>query len=282
MRHSTLLAALLLGGLLGLSGCGEPGQTDVTRAVSDAAAAEADSIREIMLTVAEPSEAVAYFQKNLSDDPGDIVDQRGLARSLVRGGRASEGVVAWRRVIENPASGSEDRVELADALVRTSDWAGARQVLDGIPPTHETFERYRLEAMVADSNRDWSRADSYYETAAGLTTTPAGVLNNWGYSKLTRGDGAAAERLFTEAITYDSALFTAKNNLVLARASRKQYALPIVQMTQEERAQLLHTAGLAAVKQGDNDVGRSLLQEAVDTHPRHFEAAVSALRALDA
>lgn len=281
MRHA-VLPALLLGGLLALSACGQPGRTDVTRAVSNAAAAEADGIREIMLTVAEPSEAVAYFQKALNDDPGGIVNQRGLARSLVRAGRASEAVVAWRRVVENPASGSADEVELADALIRTSDWAAAKLVLDGVPPTHETFERYRLEAMVADSGRDWSRADSYYETAAGLTTTPAGVLNNWGYSKLTRGDGAAAERLFTEAITYDAGLFTAKNNLVLARASRKQYALPIVPMTQEERAQLLHTAGLAAVKQGDRDIGRSLLQEAVDTHPRHFEAAVSALRALDA
>lgn len=280
MRHA-VVAALLLGGFLALSSCGEPGRTDVTRAVSDAAAAEADSIREIMLTVAEPSEAVAYFQKNLSEGPGEIVDQRGLARSLMRGGRASEAVVAWRKVVDDPASGNEDRVELAGALVRTSDWAGAKAVLDAIPPTHETFERYRLEAMVADSRSDWSRADSYYETAAGLTTTPAGVLNNWGYSKLTRGDGAAAERLFTEAITYDPELFTAKNNLVLARASRTQYALPIVPMTQEERAQLLHTAGLAAVKQGDTDVGRSLLQDAIATHPRHFEPAVSALRALE-
>ncbi len=280
MRHA-VFPALLLGGLLVLSACGQSGRTDVTRAVSDAAAAEADSIREIMLTVAEPSEAIAYFQNSLNDDPQAIVNQRGLARSLVRAGRASEAVVAWRKVVEHPASGNEDRVELADALVRTSDWTGAKAVLDGIPPTHETFERYRLEAMVADSARDWTRADSYYETAVGLTTTPAGVLNNWGYSKLTRGDGAAAERLFTEAITYDAKLFTAKNNLVLARASRGQYALPIVPMTQEERAQLLHTAGLAAVKQGDADVGRSLLQEAVDTHPRHFEAAVSALRALD-
>jgi Flp pilus assembly protein TadD len=116
----------------------------------------------------------------------------------------------------------------------------------------------------------------------GLTTRPAGVLNNWGFSKLTRGDGQAAERLFTEAITHDEDMFTAKNNLVLARAKRRAYALPLVPMNQEERAQLLHTAGLAAIKQGDVDVGRTLLQDAVDTHPRHFDAAVRALQALDA
>lgn len=278
MRH-TVFPVLLIGGALALSACG---QTDVTRAVSNAAEAEADSIREIMLTVAAPTEAVGYFQDKLDDKPGDIENQRGLARSLVRGGRVSEAVVAWRKVIDHEASGSEDMVELADALIRTSDWSAAKIVLDSVPPTHETYSRYRLEAMVADSNREWSRADSYYETAIGLTTTPAGVLNNWGYSKLSRGDTAAAERLFTEAITYDDKLFTAKNNLVLARAARKLYALPIVPMTQEERAQLLHTAGLAAIKQGDTDVGRAMLQDAIDTHPRHFEAAVRALQALNA
>ena len=46
----------------------------------------------------------------------------------------------------------------------------AKAELNAIPPTHETFERYRLEAMVADSKKDWKKADSYYETAVGLTT----------------------------------------------------------------------------------------------------------------
>jgi hypothetical protein len=53
-------------------------------------------------------------------------------------------------------------------------------------------------------------------------------------------------------------------------------------MTQTERAQLLHTAALAAIKQGDADMGRSLLQDALDTHPQHFEPAARALEALDA
>jgi len=107
------------------------------------------------------------------------------------------------------------------------------------------------------------------------------VLNNWGYSRLTRGDFDGAEDLFIQSISYDPDLFTAKNNLVLARAAQGNYALPLIQMTQIERAQLLHTAGLAAIRQGEVDVGRGLLTEAIDTHPQHFEAAVRALRALD-
>lgn len=134
--------------------------------------------------------------------------------------------------------------------------------------------------MAADAAADWPRADSFYEIAVGLTTTPAGVLNNWGYSKLTRGDYQAAERLFTDALRHEPSLFTAKNNLVLARGAQRNYDLPVVPMTQTERAQLLYTLALTAIKQNDLVIGRSLLEDAVDTSPTHFEEAARALEAM--
>jgi Tfp pilus assembly protein PilF len=154
-------------------------------------------------------------------------------------------------------------------------------VLDSVPPTMESYKRYRLEAMVADSNQEWKKADSFYEIAVGLTTRPAGVMNNWGYSKLTRGDYAGAERLFSDAIRQDSTIFTAKNNLVLARGAQKNYTLPVLPTSQTERAQLLYTLALSAIKQGDTAIGKGLLRDAIDTHPQHFEAAVRSLRALE-
>ncbi len=51
-------------------------------------------------------------------------------------------------------------------------------------------------------------------------------------------------------------------------------------MTQTERAELLYTLGLAAIKQGDVAIGKSLLEDAIDTHPQYFEAAVRSLEAL--
>ena len=181
-----------------------------------------------------------------------------------------------------PESDHSDRVELADALIRTNDWPGAEAELNKIPPTFETFERYRLEAMVADSKKNWTKADSFYEIASGLTTKPAGVFNNWGFSKLTRGDAPGAEKLFMQALTYDPTKFTTKNNLVLARGSQRKYELPVVKMSQPEKAELLYTLALTAIKQGDVAVGKQLLREAIETHPPHFEAAARSLAALEA
>ena len=282
MRHPMILT-LLACGALGLGGCGSrSGDAEVNRALQDINVVDESNLNDVMLTVGDPNEAVAYFSRASETDPGRIDLMRGLATSLVRASRPTEAVSAWRNVMALPDTTPDDTVELADALIRNNQWDEADLTLDSVPPTHETFKRYRLEAMVADSNEEWDKADSFYETAVGLTTTPASVLNNWGYSKLSRGDYPGAERLFTEALRYEPGLFTAKNNLVLARGAQNNYSLPVITMTQPERAQLLYTLALTAIKQNDVTIGKGLLQDAIDTNPTHFEEAVRALDALEA
>ncbi len=281
MRQTRILA-LCIAGVSVLSAC-EKGidKEAIDRKMTGVNVVDETNLNEVMLTVGDPNEAVNYFQKASANDPGRIDLMRGLATSLIRARRNPEGKIAWAKVVDHEDSLSEDRVQLADALIRNNEWDEAEVVLDAIPPTHETFKRYRLEAMIADSNKEWDNADSYYETAVGLTTTPASVLNNWGYSKLTRGDHSAAETLFGDAIRQDRNLFTAKNNMVLARAAQGNYSLPVMPMTQIERAELLHTMGLTAVKRGDVSIGKGLLREAVETHPQHFDAAARSLQALE-
>ncbi len=280
MRHP-IFVSLCMAGAVALSGCAGTNDDAVDRKLADLNVVDETNLNEVMLTSADPDEAISYFQRANASDPDRIDLMRGLAVSLVRAKRNTEAVPAWEKVAEHEEATEEDSVALADALIRANQWERAGEVLDAIPPTHETFRRYRLEAMIADTEEDWDKADSFYETAVGLTTQPAGVMNNWGFSKLTRGDYAGAERLFLEAIQQDDGLFTAKNNLVMARGAQGNYTLPVIPMTQVERAQLLHTLGLAAVKRGDTEIGKGLFRDALETHPRHFEAAARSLSALE-
>ncbi|RFP87365.1 hypothetical protein DZK27_11985 [Rhodobacteraceae bacterium 63075] len=280
MRYSKPIPAMLAGVAL-LSGCANSSDDEVSRAFKDVNVVDESNLSDIMLTVADPNEAVNYFRRTLKDNPDRIDVHRGLGQSLVRAKRAREAVPVYEKMMTLEGVTDDDRVDFADALIRSNEWERAEEVLDSVPPTLETYKRYRLEAMVADSNEEWKKADSFYETAVGLTTRPAGVLNNWGYSKLTRGDYSEAERLFGDAIRRDDSLFTAKNNIVLARGAQGNYTLPVMRMTQVERAQLMHTLGLSAIKRGDVETGKGLLREAINTHPQHFEAAVRALRALE-
>jgi Flp pilus assembly protein TadD len=280
MRHP-MIFALLASSVLGLAGCEDSKQASVARAIDSVKAIDQQNMADLMLAAGDPDEAVAYFAGQVEGDPSNIRNLRGLARSLVRAGRTSDAVQAWQNVINHPEATNDDRVMLADTFIRNNNWDRAEQALNAVPPTHETFDRYRLEAMVADANKQWARADHFYETAAGLTTRPSGVYNNWGFSKLTRGNPRDAERLFTQALQHDPDLFTAKNNLALARAGQGNYNLPIVRMTQQERAMMLYTMSIAAIRRGDATIGRTLLQEAIDTHPQHYEEAVRAMRALE-
>ncbi len=280
MRHPILISLCAAGAVI-LSGCEKSKSEDVDRAFQGVNVIDESNLNDVMLTAGDPAEAVAYFQRTLSEKPGRIDLQRGLAKSLVRAKRGTEGVSAWKKVTEHEDATDEDHVDFADALIRNNEWERAETVLDAVPPTFETFKRYRLEAMVADSNENWKKADSFYETAVGLTTQPANVMNNWGYSKLSRGDYADAERLFSDAIRQDGTLFTAKNNLVLARGAQGNYAIPVMPVSQKERAQLLYTLGLTAIKQNDIEIGKGLLRDAIETHPQHFEAAATSLAALE-
>jgi Flp pilus assembly protein TadD len=281
MRQTGLIA-LCLTGTVALTGCGGTSDAEVNRALKDVNVIDESNLNDIMLTVGDPNEAVAYFQRTAAANPDRVDLKRGLAKSLVRAQKPKEAAAVWAQVVASPEGTNDDRVDLADALIRANEWPAAEAELNKIPPTHETYQRYRLEAMIADSKKDWKKADSFYEIAAGLTPKPSGVYNNWGYSKLTRGDYTGAEKMFQDALTYEPSLFTAKNNLVLARGAQRKYDLPVVAMTQTERAQLLYTLALTAIKQGDVSMGKGLLQEAVDTHPQHFEEAARSLAALDA
>lgn len=279
--RQTKLISLCLTAAIALSACEKQGDAKVNRTLKDLNVIDESNLSSIMLTVGDPNEAVAYFRKASADNPDRIDLQRGLAKSLIRAKKPREASIVWAKIVQHPESTHEDRVELADSLIRTNDWKKAKTVLDSVPPTFETYKRYRLEAMVADSNKEWKKSDSFYEIAVGLTTNPGNVLNNWGYSKLTRGDYSEAERLFNESLGYNRNSFTTKNNLALARGAQRNYTLPVVPMTQKERAQLLYTLALSAVKQGDVTTGKGLLKEAIDTHPQHFEAAARSLKALE-
>ena len=277
MRLS-LKTAVLLAGVLALSACGANNGQESEKSIIGVV--DESDLNDIMLTVADPNESVNYFRAATIKDPERIDLKRGLAQSLARAKRSEEANAVYEIIVATGEATNKDRMDYAESLIRTSEWKAAEAQLNTVPPTVETFQRYRLEAIVADAQQNWTKADSFYETAAGLTTQPANVLNNWGYSKLTRKKYDEAEKLFLRAITYDKELFTAKNNLVLARGSQRKYALPVIPMTEVERAELLYTLALTAIKQGDTDIGRGLLETAIDTHPRHFQEAVRTLQAL--
>jgi Flp pilus assembly protein TadD len=263
-----------------LAGCAEMTDEEKNADLGSVNVIDATGLNDIMLNLADPAEAVAFFRDSLAAEPGRVDLKKGYAQALVQNKQYAEAALIYEQLIEDGHADSNDRLNYADALVRNGAWEEARVQLNAIPPTVESFDRYFLEALVADHNKEWEKADNFYDIARGLTTRPAQVLNNWGISKLERGQYSAAEKLFKQAIAADSKMFTAKNNLVITLGKQGVYRLPVIPMNDKERAILLYNLAREAIRNGDVDIARGLLSDAIDIHPQHFEPAVSLLASL--
>ncbi|MEL6584975.1 MAG: tetratricopeptide repeat protein [Pseudomonadota bacterium] len=242
----------------------------------------AANLTEIMLTVSDPEDAVDYFREGVAREPDNMEFRRGLGQSLARAGRYAEAALIYERINEEGLASDEDRLIYAEILVRENAFQEASVQLALVPDQPSDYRYNLLKAVIADHFENWAEADQFYARARGLTTRPTAVLNNWGVSRMSRGDLNGAMLTFREAVTLDPAPFRPRNNLVIARGLSGIYTLPVIPMTEEERAQLYHNLALVALRQGELELAKGLLRQAVDAHPRFFPAASDKLAALEA
>src|SRR5690606_27891354 len=79
--RQTVFFALCLGSTALLAACnGANSDAQVQRALKDVNVIDESNLNDIMLTVGDPNEAVAYFQGALQKDPGRVDLMRGLAK----------------------------------------------------------------------------------------------------------------------------------------------------------------------------------------------------------
>ena len=127
MRHFKLM--LCIGGLVLLGACGQTGKNaDVERAMKGVNVIDETNLNDIMLTVADPNEAVDYFRRASQQDPSRIDFQRGLGKSLIRAKRATEAAAVWKKVVAHKDTIPEDREDYAEALIRNGEWEEAKPI----------------------------------------------------------------------------------------------------------------------------------------------------------
>ena len=240
------------------------------------------NLNELMLQAGDPEEAVQYFEQSLAREPDRTDFRRGLALSLVRSKRLIEAARVYQELLTLDQDEPEDRLEYAFVLVRLDRFDEATTVARTLPDGMQSARRYVLDAMVADQNKDWETAEANYARAEKISTRPAKILNNWGVSKMARGDLSGAATTFQRALSFDSTLFNAKNNLVIVQGLQGNFTLPIIPMTGEEKAILLNNLGIIAMRQGDERMAKGLFAAAVEAHPQHYSGAANRLATLEA
>lgn len=242
---------------------------------------EADLVG-LMLSAGDPEEAVTFFEGALAEEPGRSDYRRGLAMSLARAGRHTEAARVYQELIALDQARPADRLEYGFIAARLDMWEDVRVLVRDMPPGLNTERRFTLEGMLADHDQSWPEADAAYAKAEQLSTDPANVLNNWGVSRMSRGDMPGAEKSFRAALSYDSRLFNAKNNLAIVRGLQGNFRLPVVPMTETEKAMILYNLGIIALRKDEKRIAKGLFTAAVESHPQHYRAAADRLASLDA
>ncbi|MGR3484973.1 MAG: hypothetical protein ACU0BF_06470 [Paracoccaceae bacterium] len=222
---------------------------------------------------------VRQFAARLERDPTDPEARRGLARAYADAGRLNDARGVYLDLSRSGGATAADRLALVEVALNLDDVATATAALGAVPVAQGGARRAMLDAMVADRGGDWARADAGYAAAASGADA-ARALNNWGVSRLARGDVSGAQSAFARAVAADASLFVAHNNLAIARAMAGDYAPPGGGLAAAQRAVLLHNMGLMAERRGDLAAARELLREAIRLHPRDYGLARARLASL--
>ncbi len=275
MRHASL-AVLIAAALAGCAGSPNSRPDPLARNVIDEA-----GLNSLLLRAGDPEQAVTYFRNASAEEPERADLRRGLALSLKRAQRYPEAARVYGELASLGQATPADRLDQAFIAIKLERWAEAEAIEAELPSGLDTARRHVLAAQVAGHRQDWDSADSAYARAELLTDTPGPVFNDWAYSKMLRGDLDAAEQLFNRALSYDSTLFSAKNGLAVARALQGNYRLPIVPMTDREKATILNNLGIVAARKGEVRIAKGLFTAAVEAHPQHYEGAANRLASLE-
>ena len=276
--------ALALTALVGLAGC-ETREIDVDPEKEQSVVLnviDESNLSDLMLTIGDPNEAVEYFRRSLAQDPTRTDLKRGFAMSLARAKRYGDAQRVFAQLVEAGEASDADRMEYAYVSSRLEDWTMVDLQLAALSDGYSSPRRWLVTAMLADHGEDWAAADAAYERAVAMSPAPSVALNNWGVSKMSRGEIAEAIKTLEQAVRFNPDLFNPKNNLVIARGLNGQYRLPAIKMTELERARLLHNLGLIALRRGDVNEAKGLFADAVDISPTYYGAAAEKLKVLEA
>ena len=153
MRHPNIMILCLAGGLA-LAGCENPKDAEVERAIEAVNAIDESNLSGLMLNSTDAANAVTYFRRASAQNPDRLDLKRGLAKSMVRNRQVIGAVPIWADIVAHPEAINEDWLGYADALIRDGDWEGAEAALDAVPPTFETFQRYRSRRWWATATRN--------------------------------------------------------------------------------------------------------------------------------
>jgi Flp pilus assembly protein TadD len=259
--------------------------TAAPAAASAAPAAQPINLGDIAhaIDVGRLDQARIMIGKAMVAVKGPAVD-RLLADLAFASGNNSEALARYQQLLRSSPADSLMAERAGIAALRLGDVARATPLLDTATSAHSaSWRAWNARGALADLQRDWPKADTAYEKAAGLAPDRAEIVNNQGWSRLLRGDWRGAVVYFERAASLDPESERVANNLELARAALAT-DLPARRRHEADGdwAARLNDAGMAAEALGDRQRAIAAFTAALDASGHWYDRAANNLQAASA
>lgn len=199
-------------------------------------------------------------------------------------GRNDEALVRYEALLKISPDNQSYLEPAGIAALRIGDDERAIQLLSratSLP--NPTWHAWNALGVAADFRSEWNLADKCFEEASRLAPSNAALINNRGWSLLSRGKWAEALVFLERAAALDPDSARTKNNLELARAALSS-DLPERQPgeTASSWASRLNDAGMAAELLGDRQRAIAAFSRALETSNQWYARAANNLEAINA
>jgi tetratricopeptide (TPR) repeat protein len=212
---------------------------------------------------------------------GEAVE-RVLADLAFADGKYDEALARYESLLADDKDNAGLLERAGIAAVKLGDNARAARLLRrATARTAATWRAWDALGVVSDLDRDWTQADDAYANALKLAPGEAEVINNRGWSHLLRGDWSEASVDFARAAAISSNSTRIANNLELAREALSA-DLPRRRAgeSDEDWAQRLNDAGVAAQLLGDKARAIAAFTQALEASGRWYARAANNLEAV--
>jgi tetratricopeptide (TPR) repeat protein len=157
--------------------------------------------------------------------------------------------------------------------------AEARKYLQQAEENAETpsAEAANVLGFLDDQDQQWETAEKHYLKSAELAPRNGSALNNLGMSYMRQqryGDAASA---FARSAQAQPTLQVARLNLRIAQAMGGRVAMALSGASEQDKAVVMNSLGVAALAGGDNGRAKSYFEAALNLSPSFYSNAYSNL-----
>ena len=186
--------------------------------------------------------------------------------------------IRYLRIVENqPSVAAHLGLGLSEFRLGNAEEARTNLRLAEENPDSPSWEAANVLGFLDDQDQKWETAEAHYLKAAQLAPKDGSALNNLGMSYMRQQRYVDASSAFARSVQAQPTLQVARLNLRIAQAMAGRIATALSGASEQDKAVVMNSLGVAALAGGNNGAAKSYFEAALNLSPSFYSNAYSNL-----